>query len=326
MTWWGLGFAVVSTVYSSSEAEDAEDKQFAAANQGQNRADNLIAPYTQIGAGAQNALMELMGLSAPSAETTRLQSRLKEIDAQIAAGPPKKPKKRSGPFGSLLGGFIGSELSQHSLAANIGDKIDRNKAGDEYSFNLEALQSERASIQSQLEAQQAVDAQQSQGQSQQNTIDEINPILSFLRNEGFEDIKEFSAAQGKLGAGGTQQDLVKYNNDLAATIVPQIQNQRFNQLFNLLTSGQNASVGAGTNAINTQNTIGNNQYLAAANQANAINSGFQQVAQIGSQNPGAFNFLRTPPPSAGGIQPIANTMPTASNPAGTINVRAGLSG
>jgi len=59
---------------------------------------------------------------------------------------------------------------------------------------------------------------------------EINPIVDFLRQQGFEQIEESAAAGGRLGAGGTLRDLSRFNTQLVSTIVPQLQAQRFGQL------------------------------------------------------------------------------------------------
>ena len=86
-------------------------------------------------------------------------------------------------------------------------------------------------------------------------LDEINPIVSILRDQGFEAIQESAAAGGRLGAGGTLKDLTQFNSDLTTTVIPQLQNQRFNQLFNVVSMGQNAAAGQGTGILNTANNI-----------------------------------------------------------------------
>ena len=90
-------------------------------------------------------------------------------------------------------------------------------------------------------------------------LDEINPIVSILRDQGFESIQESAAAGGRLGAGGTLKDLTQFNSDLTTTVIPQLQNQRFNQLFNVVSMGQNAAAGQGTGILNTANNISNLQ-------------------------------------------------------------------
>jgi len=85
---------------------------------------------------------------------------------------------------------------------------------------------------------------QAGGQDAQ-TLSQINPLVSFLRGEGFEDIQESAAARGKLGSGGTLRDLSKFNTQLTSTIVPQLQQQRYNQLFNLFSQGGALGTGQG---------------------------------------------------------------------------------
>jgi hypothetical protein len=124
-------------------------------------------------------------------------------------------------------------------------------------------------------------------------LEEINPVIDFLRKEGFEDIQESAAARGRLGAGGTLKDLTQFNSDLTSTVVPQLQNQRFNQLFNVLGLGANVSQGQGTQALNTAANQGNilqNMGQANANAAiqqgnainNVLNTGAQAFGQFGS--------------------------------------------
>ncbi len=88
-------------------------------------------------------------------------------------------------------------------------------------------------------------------------LEQINPIVDFLRKEGFEDIQESAAAGGRLGAGGTLKDLTQFNTDLTSTIVPQLQNQRFNQLFSAAGLGQNAAFGEAGNILQTGSNISN---------------------------------------------------------------------
>ena len=116
-------------------------------------------------------------------------------------------------------------------------------------------------------------------------LDQINPMVDFLRNQGFEQIQESAAAQGRLGAGGTLNDLVQFNTDLTSTIVPQLQNQRFNQLFNVTTAGQNAATGQGQAGLNTASNIGN----LLGNIGSAQNQGLLGAAQ--ARGTGAKNIL-----------------------------------
>jgi hypothetical protein len=128
------------------------------------------------------------------------------------------------------------------------------------------------------------------------TLEEINPLVNFLRNEGFQDIQESAAAKGRLQSGGTLQDLIRFNTDLSSTVVPQLQQQKFNQilqrgqfgqqqqqqqfnqLFDTARLGANAVSGQNTLASSVANNIGNlNQAFAGAqadalgNRANVLN-------------------------------------------------------
>jgi len=145
-------------------------------------------------------------------------------------------------------------------------------------------------------------------------LSEINPIVSFLRNEGFEDIQESAAAGGRLGAGGTLQDLVKFNTQLATTVAPQLQQQRFNQLFNLAGLGSSAAAGQGSAALQTAGNVGN--LLGNIGQAKA--QGAIAQGQITGQTIG--NLANIAGQFAAG-QPAASAFQAASNqqPVGTFN-------
>ena len=122
-------------------------------------------------------------------------------------------------------------------------------------------------------------------------LEQINPVVDFLRKEGFEDIQESAAAGGRLGAGGTLKDLTQFNSDLTSTVIPQLQNQRFNQLFNVLGMGQNAATGQGTGILNTANNIsGFQQNIGQARANEQINRSNALTGFLGnaSQTFGAF--------------------------------------
>lgn len=131
-------------------------------------------------------------------------------------------------------------------------------------------------------------------------LEEINPIVGFLRDQGFEQIQESAAARGRLGAGGTLQDLTKFNLDLSATVAPQLQNQRFNQLFNVATLGANVAAGQGTAGLQTATNIGNLQQAAGVAQAqgiqgqtSAITGGIQNLAGAAGAFPNLFGTQQT---------------------------------
>lgn len=126
-------------------------------------------------------------------------------------------------------------------------------------------------------------------------LEEINPIVSFLRDQGFEQIQESAAARGRLGAGGTLEDLTRFNLDLSSTVAPQLQNQRFNQLFNVAGLGANVAAGQGTAGLQTASNIGNlfgsagqAQAAGAAGQANAVTGTIQNIAGAAGAFPNLF--------------------------------------
>jgi hypothetical protein len=113
-------------------------------------------------------------------------------------------------------------------------------------------------------------------------LSEINPIVDFLRGQGFEQIQESAAARGRLGAGGTLKDLTQFNSDLTSTVIPQLQNQRFNQLFNTASLGANVAAGQGTAGLNTAANVGN--LLGGIGQAEAGGVIGAANAQTNAQN------------------------------------------
>lgn len=139
---------------------------------------------------------------------------------------------------------------------------------------------------------------------QDGLLQEISPLVSFLRQEGFEDIQESAAARGKLRSGGTLKDLAKFNTQLTSTIVPKLQEQKFNQLFNVLGLGQSSAVGQGQAALQTGGNIGNFQAGIGQSRAGGIlgaeNAKDQTRSDIagllGGMQGGAF----TPPPQTFG--------------------------
>jgi len=156
---------------------------------------------------------------------------------------------------------------------------------------------------------------------------EINPVIDFLRQQGFEQIQESAAAQGRLGAGGTLQDLTRFDVGLTSTVVPQLQeqqfnqlfnvsqlqnqlqNDRFNQLFNVAGLGANVASGQGVAALKTGTNISN--LLSTAGQAQATGVSGREQATLGlienlSSIPGAFPNLFGQQQRAGGPAPVSD--------------------
>lgn len=128
---------------------------------------------------------------------------------------------------------------------------------------------------------------------------EINPLVDFLRNQGFEQIQESAAGRGFTG--GTLNELAEFNTQLGATIAPQLQQQRFNQLFNLVGLGANTATGVGTAGLQSAanigqafGNIGQAQAQGAINQGNILGNTLSDLAFIGGRGfggGGGFNFL-----------------------------------
>jgi hypothetical protein len=121
-------------------------------------------------------------------------------------------------------------------------------------------------------------------------LEEINPLVSFLRDEGFRDIQESAAARGTLRSGGTLEDLTRFNTNLAATVAPQLQQQRFNQLFNVLGLGANTAAGQGTAALQTGANIANLQSGIGQAQAQGILGQEAARDQLRGDVAGVFGF------------------------------------
>jgi hypothetical protein len=217
--------------------------------------------------------------------------------------------------GSIVGGLIqgkGAKSAAETQAGAAREGISEQRLAREESRAL---------------AQPFVDIGVQAGQDIQNLLADptaglaqINPIVDFLRNQGFEQIQESAAAQGRLGAGGTLEDLTEFNTQLGATIVPQLQNQRFNQLFNLLSSGQSAAAGQGQQAIQAGSNVGNLLGQAGRataggqiGQANALTGGIQNLAGAA----GAFpNLFQTAGASIPAGQPVGQQVFGLGNQAG----------
>jgi hypothetical protein len=182
--------------------------------------------------------------------------------------------------GSIIGGVFQGKAAKS--ASKASSKASGAAIAEQRAAREQALATAQPFVDIGLgagEQLQALLADPSQG------LEEINPIVDFLRNEGFDQIQESAAAGGRLGAGGTLKDLTRFNSDLTSTVVPQLQNQRFNQLFNVLGIGQNAAAGQGSAALQTGANVSNllsqqgqAQAQGAINQSNAITGTLQNLA------------------------------------------------
>lgn len=324
---WGFvavaGATIIGAVVNSESSKDAAKSQTEAARSGissQNFAlsefNRRTEPFSDLGLSASDEIANLLGIQVANPEIKQLQSELGALEDRIAAGPPPPKKSKGSKSGGFLGGAIGG------LAGLVtGDPITGNILGHaaggqgtitQEPFDLAALTAQQGELQSRITELQELDAARPAPDGLQG-IEEINPLVSFIRNEGFEDIQNSAAARGRLGAGGTLKDLTEFNTQVASTVVPQLQNQKFNQLFNLLGLGANAATGQGTAGLNTASNvsnllgnIGNAQAQGAIGQGQAISGAVSGLAgAFGAQQGGAFT--QTPPPPSnvvGGTQNI----------------------
>lgn len=276
------GATLASGAMQSKSARDAASAQSGASGAAieEQRAarqsfERRTEPFRQIGLSAASPLLELLGIDPSIVRRTSLEQQLADIDAQISAPPEMRETRPGG-----ARGFIESALGQHGtrgFAETIRQPLRVGRGGptrfeaeeEEIPRDFEGLRARRAEIQAQIDA---IPEQQQGSFLPQSEIERVNPLVSFLRDEGFEDIQESAAARGTLRSGGTLQDLTRFNTNIAATVVPQLQQQRFNQLFNILGLGQNAATGQGSAALSTSTNIGNllQSQGAAQGQANLM--------------------------------------------------------
>jgi hypothetical protein len=241
-------------------------------------------PFRQVGLSAAVPLLQSLGIEIPAdftrsitpgqvvtEEAARLQDQIGDLDSQIANFQPRKR---------------GQSATDHD--AQRGDLIAQR----------EALQGQLDQF-TQAELTQAPQQapQQAAPGLPESELARVNPLVSFLRDEGFEDIQESAAARGRLRSGGTLEDLTRFNTQLASTVVPQLQQQRFNQLFSVLGLGQNAAVGQGSAALSTASNIGNLLGQAGSARAagqiaqgQAIGQGISDLTGVlGAQQAGLFS-------------------------------------
>lgn len=313
---WGAIIAGGATLLGSAlqsrgvkRAGESQERSSQGAIEGQLTAQREAAartqPFADIGLSAGPALAQLLGLPAPITQEERdIRSRIDALDQTIAAGPQQ----------TRIPGFAGRNLP--GGRAFLEAASNALGVGEDQAFDEQALTNERQELQGQLDALSQERPQASQlPQDPGGLLAQANPLVSFLRDQGFEDIQESAAAQGRLGAGGTLQDLTEFNTQIASTVVPQLQQQRFNQLFNVLGLGSNAAAGQSSQQLQTASNIsGIQQALGAARgqqavtQANIGSGLLNNLAGIvGAHQGGAFRGV--PPQQDGGFQSTDITNP-----------------
>ncbi len=295
------GATVASTASQASAARRAAGAQESAARRGiseqqaaREAFEQRTEPFRQIGLAAATPILDLLGIAPPQG---------------LLTGPGQAGAQ--GDISALQGQIANIDQQVANLPAAIPGRPDVSEGQRQELLSQRAgLENQLNTIQAQQQAQQEIAGQQTQvaptGQPS-DLLGQVNPLVSFLRQEGFEDIQEQAAAQGRLRSGGTLQDLTRFNTQLASTVVPQLQQQRFNQLFNLLGLGSNVAAGQGTAQLQTASNIGNllgnvgqAQAAGALGQGQAIQSGISGLAGIfGAQQGGLFGAAPQQQPLGG---------------------------
>lgn len=303
MTWGAVavaGAAVVGSVIQSRAQSGAAEAQAGAteaaiAEQEAARLsfEQRTQPFADIGLEAADPLRQLLGFADPRA--AQIQTELDRINQRLESFPTQQTGAPGG--GGLIAGTL---FGQPQLTGGTQQPEQFGGTffgGQQPGPTSENLIARRDALLAEQEGLQAAPALGPDAQ-----LAEINPLVSFLRQEGFEDIQESAAARGRLGAGGTLEDLTRFNTNLSATIIPQLQQQRFNQLFNVLGLGANVTTGQGTAGLQTATNISNllgqqgaTQAQSAINQGNITTNALGQI--VGAA--GLFNAQQQPQPVAG---------------------------
>lgn len=108
-----------------------------------------------------------------------------------------------------------------------------------------------------------------------------NPFFRALAQQQEQDILSQRAALGLAGSGGTQDALQRNLLQLGEGFLMNRNQQRFNQLFNIAGMGANAAAMTGTQALNTQNQLGQLAGLPGQIQAQQRSNLGQQMIQLG---------------------------------------------
>jgi hypothetical protein len=285
-----------------------------------------IGPYSQGGQPQQQAqnfspqqqVLTPQALPA-TAEMTALQNQIAGLDSEI--GQLSSTNARVSAGGSPMPRVPANLAGHMARAGRPASEIAATQSLISGGADVEGLASQRQDLQSQLDALTSANMTQAPSQQmpmegefipsasgmtggQDQLLQEINPLVSFLRQEGFEDIQESAAARGRLRSGGTLKDLTEFNTQLTSTIVPQLQEQKFNQLFNVLGLGQSSAVGQGQAALQTGSNIGNFQASIGQSRAGGIlgaeNARDQTRSDIAGLLGGIQGGAFTPPPQTFG--------------------------
>lgn len=278
--------------------EGISAEQFALA-----QAQEFADPFRQLGLAAATPILQSLGIEIPTEFIEAREASVegaRTTDDIVEANIPLEA--RIGEINSILAQRSTLRPAQQLMRRDEFEALERERAtlAGQIENNRSLARVNERSIEQQTAAEQAqidttTDTSATQGPDA--LLQQVNPLVSFLREEGFEDIQESAAAQGRLRSGGTLEDLARFNTQLASTVVPQLQQQRFNQLFNLLGLGANVAVGQGTQQLQTATNVGNllggigqAQAGGILGQNQAIQGGISGLAGLfGAQQAGLFN-------------------------------------
>lgn len=223
----GVGSAVVGGIATNRAADKASDatrdgNNASIAEQRAAREDfnQRIAPFEALRGDVQDPLLAgILGTGDLAKERNRLQQRLDNAQ-RLGYGVEQVNflRERLGKVDSILQNTpqIPGQVDLASLPASP-QALDPNALpAAPQAFNQNMLSA----------APQALDVNALPASGEVfNANDLDNPILSFLRKEGFRGINENGAGGGR----NVDRDLVEFNAGLMSTVAPQLQQQRFNQ-------------------------------------------------------------------------------------------------
>jgi hypothetical protein len=244
---YNAGIAPGSGVFASAdpnEIADFSDAQRDTSWQGIGRVAALVGG----GAALGNVLPPFSG-AAPAATTGAATT------FPYAAGGPVSVSSLAGAGGGAIAG--GSMALSGLDWANIGTSIlgllGSKEAGDQQAdaANNAAAGLERADLRARADLE---PFRQAGGAALNPLVDFVTrgPETELERTEGFTNIQNSAAANGKLRSGGTLKGLTEFNSMLNS----RNRNQRFNELFNLATLGSNSASRQATNTLGTASQVG----------------------------------------------------------------------
>ena len=111
-----------------------------------------------------------------------------------------------------------------------------------------------------------------------------NQLFTALNDRSLPQLSQSSAANGLFNSGGNRQQLTDRMFDNFLIAGPQLQQQKYNQMLNLVNMGQssaagqaNAAMSSGANIGNLMQSTGQSQAQGAINQGNAIGGAINNI-------------------------------------------------